>query len=432
MIGASILHYKVIAELGRGGMGIVYKAEDTKLKRDVAIKFLPHRIAINDEERERFRIEAQAAAALNHPNISTIYAIEETEDDMFIVMEYIEGKELREMVVEAHNYAPLPFEKIITYATQIAEGLRAAHEKGVIHRDIKPSNIMITTKDQVKIMDFGLAKLPGGTRITKVGTALGTVAYMSPEQVTGQEVDQRSDIWSLGVVLYEMLTGKLPFPSEYEQVLIYSILHDEPNLEFSTPFEFMQIIKKALSKNPGERYSGIAELLDELNKCKDFIRPDSIPAKSSASIVVLPFINLSSEKENEYFSDGMTEELINGLAKIKHLHVVSRTSGNRLHRRGDQEWFFAQRMAGERPGHGPAEGTAEIPESYGKIKVRWIYKFVEAPEWCIPFLTGRSEIKESAGVRKTVEFPNVCCGDLEMRDRVRWGYLCKLCHLAPG
>ncbi len=224
MIGKTISHYKILEKLGEGGMGVVYKAEDTKLKREVAIKFLPRHIAATIEERERFKIEAQAAAALNHPNIATIYNIEEVDDEMYIVMEYIEGRELREIV---QSEKP-SLQSAIDYATQIAEGLNAAHKKGVVHRDIKSSNVMITDEGQVKIMDFGLAKVAGGQHLTKSGMTVGTVAYMSPEQVQGIAVDHRTDIWALGVVLFEMLTGELPFKGDYEQAVIYSILNEEP------------------------------------------------------------------------------------------------------------------------------------------------------------------------------------------------------------
>ena len=197
MTGKTILHYKIIEKLGEGGMGVVYLAEDTKLKRRVAIKFLPHNIAANSEVKNRFEIEAQAAAALNHPNIATIHAIEESDDQIFLVMEYIEGEELKSSV-GVHRDAPLQLDDIIKYAIQIAEGLRAAHEKGIVHRDIKSSNIMITDDGQVKIMDFGLAKIGVGVQLTKEQSTIGTAAYMSPEQTRGEEVDYRTDIWSFG------------------------------------------------------------------------------------------------------------------------------------------------------------------------------------------------------------------------------------------
>jgi serine/threonine protein kinase len=237
MIGKTILHYKILAKLGEGGMGVVYKAEDTKLKRIVAIKFLPRQISASDDERERFKIEAQAAAALNHPNIATIHAIEELDGEMFIVMEFIDGEELKKKV----GSDQLSVTSVIDIASQIASGLQAAHAKGVTHRDIKSSNIMVTESSQVKIMDFGLAKIAGGAQLTKDHSTLGTAAYMSPEQARGEVVDHRTDIWAFGVVLYEMISGRLPFRGEYEQAVIYSILNEEMrqalNEEFLKPQE---------------------------------------------------------------------------------------------------------------------------------------------------------------------------------------------------
>ena len=222
MIGKAISHYKILEKLGEGGMGVVYKAQDTKLERTVAIKFLPKHVATSVDGLERFKIEAKAAAALNHSNIATIYAIEESDDEVFIVMEYIDGKELKEIVGQ-----DLPIDTILDYATHIAKGLQTAHKKGIVHRDIKSSNIMITEDGMAKIMDFGLAKIRGGVEITQKESTLGTAAYMSPEQSKGDKVDHRSDIWSFGVVLYEMITGKLPFKGDYEQAVIYSILNEE-------------------------------------------------------------------------------------------------------------------------------------------------------------------------------------------------------------
>jgi len=216
MVGKKILHYNILKKPGAGGMGIVYLTEDTKLKREVAIKFLPRSIATNTEDRERFKIEAQAAAALNHPNISHIYAIEETDDEIFIVMEYIDGEELKEKI----SKGTVTIDQTIKIATQMAEGLQEAHSKGIVHRDIKSSNIMITDKGQIKIMDFGLAKIRGGLQLTKEHSTLGTAPYMSPEQARGDEVDHRSDIWSFGIVIYEMVSGQLPFKGDYEQAVI--------------------------------------------------------------------------------------------------------------------------------------------------------------------------------------------------------------------
>ncbi len=290
MIGKTILHYKIIEKLGEGGMGIVYLAEDTKLERQVAIKFLPRHIAGNSDERKRFEIEAKAAAALNHPNIATIYSIEEAENpssegkELFLVMEYIDGKELKE-IVRAYSDTPQQMGDILNIATQIAEGLQAAHKKGIIHRDIKSSNIMVTEDGKVKIMDFGLAKFRGSVQVTQVGTTLGTAAYMSPEQARGEDVDQRSDIWSFGVVLYEMLTGKLPFSGDYEQAVFYAILHEDfiPISELSgsdTPNKFETISRKCLEKEVQNRYQNFEAIIEDLNSNND----DNISVKQTRSI----------------------------------------------------------------------------------------------------------------------------------------------------
>ncbi|MCG8607629.1 serine/threonine protein kinase, partial [bacterium] len=286
MIGKKILHYKILEKLGEGGMGVVYKAEDTKLKRDVAIKFLPRQIATSDEERKRFKIEAQAAAALNHPNIATIHAIEEADDEMFIVMEYIEGRELKD-IVGAQNFVPLPVKTVLDYATQIVSGLQAAHEKDVTHRDIKSANIMVTEDGQVKIMDFGLAKVRGGAQVTKVGTTLGTAAYMSPEQARGEDADNHTDIWSFGVVLYEMLTGQLPFRGDYEQAVIYSILNEDPEpIAAGIPVELETIVNKCLAKEPEERYQHMGEKilvsLTALQETLKSVKSESSPRKEKS------------------------------------------------------------------------------------------------------------------------------------------------------
>ena len=205
-------------------MGIVYKAEDTKLKRTVALKFLPPELMRDSEAKERFLHEAQAAAALEHQHICNIYEIDETEDQIFIVMSCFEGQTLKEKI----ESGPLKIDEALKIVIQAAEGLQAAHEKDIVHRDIKSANIMVTEKGQVKIMDFGLAKLKGQTKLTKAGTTLGTADYMSPEQAQGVDVDHRTDIWSLGVVLYEMIAGQLPFKGEYEPAVLYSIINEQP------------------------------------------------------------------------------------------------------------------------------------------------------------------------------------------------------------
>lgn len=260
MVGTTISHYKILEKLGEGGMGVVYKAEDTRLKRTVALKFLPTQALGTDEEKARFVREAQAAAALSHPNITTVYEIDDADGETFIVMEYVEGSTLKEKIEKG----PLRIKEAIKIAIQIAEGLQAAHEKGIVHRDIKSTNVMLTGKGQAKIMDFGLAKMAAMSRVTKEGTTLGTIAYMSPEQARGESVDYRSDIFSLGVILYEMISGQLPFKGEYEQAIVYSILNTDPEpltaLRTGVPIALDGIIAKLLAKDPEERYQHVDEL----------------------------------------------------------------------------------------------------------------------------------------------------------------------------
>ena len=323
MIGETILHYKIIEKLGEGGTGVVYKAEDTKLNREVAIKFLPHQILSNTEERRRFEIEAQAAAALNHPNIATIYAIEETDKEIFIVMEYIDGIELKEKI----NKGIPDLDDCIELILQAAEGLKAAHQKGIVHRDIKSSNIMLNSAFQIKIMDFGLAKIGGTSHITKVGTTLGTTAYMSPEQAKGEHVDKRTDIWSLGVIIYEMLTRRLPFKGEFEQAVIYSILNEDPesitSIKSGIPIKLEQLVRKALIKDPGHRYQNADELIEDLKEIKNKKESKNDIEKT---VAVLPFENISPDKETDYFADGLAEELIINLSKIKEVKVIARAN----------------------------------------------------------------------------------------------------------
>jgi serine/threonine-protein kinase len=266
MIGSIFLdRYRICEELGRGGMGVVYKAEDTKLKRDIALKFLPQDLTRDPLSKERFVHEAQAASALDHPGICTVHEIDETDDgQMFISMACYDGETLKDRVERGQ----LEVGEAIDIAIQVALGLEEAHEKGIVHRDIKPSNIIVTTKGQAKIMDFGLAKLAGQTRITKAGTTMGTIAYMSPEQARGEDIDHRTDIWSLGVVLYELLTGEQPFKGEYDQAVIYSILNEDsrPLTEVNqkVPPEIDAIAGKCLRKVPDERYQSSSELASDL------------------------------------------------------------------------------------------------------------------------------------------------------------------------
>ena len=267
MIGKTISHYKILEKLGEGGMGVVYKAEDTRLKRTVALKFLPPELTLNEEAKKRFIQEAQAASALEHPNICSIHDIGETEDGrMFMAMPRYEGQTLKERLDKgANGRSPLYINECLDIAIQIAQGLAKAHEKGIVHRDIKPANVFITKDGIVKILDFGLAKLGRQTKLTKTGTTVGTVAYMSPEQARGGDVNHRTDIWSLGVVLYEMLAGQLPFRGEYEQAVIYSILNEEPRPismpERPVSNQIAAVINMALAKTAENRFPSMPEML---------------------------------------------------------------------------------------------------------------------------------------------------------------------------
>jgi Tol biopolymer transport system component/predicted Ser/Thr protein kinase len=270
LIGKTISHYKILEKLGEGGMGVVYKAQDTKLDRFVAIKVLPRQALSTEEDKTRFAREARAAASLSHPNIAIVHEFDEVDDPAtasklsFIAMEFVDGETLKKKVQER----PLPVPEAVKIATAIAEGLAKAHERGIIHRDIKSDNIMISGDGVVKIMDFGLAEIAGRSRVTKEGTTIGTAAYMSPEQALGEKLDQRTDIWSLGVVLYEMITGQLPFKGTYEQSMMYSILNEDPepltSLRTGVPIALDSIIAKALAKDREMRYQHVDELPADL------------------------------------------------------------------------------------------------------------------------------------------------------------------------
>jgi serine/threonine-protein kinase len=364
MIGTTISHYKIVEKLGGGGMGVVYKAEDTKLRRIVALKFLSPDLARDEQAKTRFVHEAQAASALRHPNICTIHDIDETADNrLFIVMDFYEGKTLKEMI----ESGPLPIDKAIDIAIQVAQGLAKAHESGVVHRDIKPANILIGQDGIARIVDFGLAKLSGQTMLTKAGSTLGTEAYMSPEQARGESVDHRTDIWSLGVTMYEMVTGQPPFKSEYHDGLVYSLLNEQPSpmtgLRTGVPMELERITGKCVEKKAADRYQHADELLVDLRSLKRRVETGGAAQAAAVakplmrkkyavyaglfilvaailltvkvllptrevldSIAVLPLENLSGDPAQEYFSDGMTDALITELQKIKSLRVISRTS----------------------------------------------------------------------------------------------------------
>ncbi len=361
MIGKTISHYKILEKLGEGGMGVVYKAQDTKLDRIVALKFCSRQLLANEETRTRFELEAKAASALDHPNIATIYEIDEVGGECFISMACIEGKSLKELIQEK----TFSTDDILRIAIQIAEGLNAAHKKDIVHRDIKSDNIKLTQDGLVKIMDFGLAKLRGVSRLTKTGTTLGTMHYMSPEQVQGLEVDQRSDIFSFGVVLYEMITGQLPFRGEYEAAVIYSIINETPeslsNYRPDIPEGLQRIVDKALEKDRSLRYQSMSETLadfeklvkgEEVKEVKKaapnwrkwtylaigvlviamayvFLKYFSVSRISTRTpviptVAVLYLENLG-DRVDDYFAAGMTEAIITDLSKLGGLRVLSRS-----------------------------------------------------------------------------------------------------------
>ena len=297
MVGQTISHYKLVSQLGKGGMGVVYKAEDTQLRRTVALKFLPRETLDEEEVKARLLREAQAAASLDHPNICQVFGIHEEDGETFIAMAYIDGPSLAEKIKER----PLPLDEALTIAVQIAEGVHEAHEQGVVHRDIKPQNILLNSKGQVKILDFGLASLTGRSKLTKTGTMLGTPAYMAPEQLEGKEVDRRADIWALGCVLYEMLTQKTPFDAEYEQAIGYGILNEDPEpasaQRADVSPEVDRLLSKTLAKEPAERYQHADDLLAELRVLRNSsTAPKRAPRSSPPGTVTLPSWQLRLER----------------------------------------------------------------------------------------------------------------------------------------
>jgi eukaryotic-like serine/threonine-protein kinase len=321
-------------------MGIVYKAHDTKLDLFVALKFLPPQLSASEQDKARFIQEAKAAAALNHPNICTIYSVEEYEGRQFISMEYIDGETLRQKSEIRDQRSGLPATEnrqlttIIDYSLQIAEALAEAHEKGIVHRDIKPENIMVDSKNRIKVMDFGLAKIKGSLNLTKTGSTIGTILYMSPEQIRGEYLDQKTDIWSLGIILYEMLSGTQPFNAEYEHAVSYKILNENPIVDSDLVSRVGDngkgIILKFLEKNPEHRFQSMRAVVSALHELKETLeKPQKITTASDTRtqrIAVLPIVNMSPDEKDEYFSDGMTEEIISMLSRIGGLRVIARTT----------------------------------------------------------------------------------------------------------
>jgi serine/threonine protein kinase/tetratricopeptide (TPR) repeat protein len=363
MVGTQVLHYRIIEKLGEGGMGEVYLAHDAKLERNVALKFLPESVRSDAEARERLIREAKAASKLHHTNIVSIFAIESDDDLEFIVMEYVAGRSLTDLI----RAGEVDAEKTVDIARQIGSALSAAHEAGIVHRDMKPDNILVTEKGEVKILDFGLAKLKGTSRLTEIGSTMGTMAYMSPEQTSGQDVDHRSDIFSFGVILYEMITGRRPFQGEHSAALTYAIVNETPEplarYKSDVSGELQRIIDKALRKDRTTRYQSVPDMLADLGIASTARQPAypapgrTISGRWLAALIVvflivasavvftlkgrgpnivetppgrimlavLPFENVGSP-DDEYFADGMTEEITTHLAKLSGLGVISRTS----------------------------------------------------------------------------------------------------------
>jgi serine/threonine protein kinase/tetratricopeptide (TPR) repeat protein len=373
MVGQTISHYRIIEKMGGGGMGVVYKAEDTRLRRIVALKFLPPELTRDPEAKQRFVHEAQAASSLQHNNICVIHDIDETPVDdtpqggqMFIVMEYYDGETLKKKIAEG----PLSIDRAVDIAVDIAGGLAKAHEHGIVHRDIKPANIMVTADGQAKILDFGLAKLSGRTVLTRAGSTLGTLAYMSPEQTRGEDLDGRSDVFSLGTVLYEMVVGRPAFKGDYDNVIAYEIANIEPDpvtsLRSGVPIDLERIIAKALAKSPADRYQHIDELLVDLRRLRQNSGPSSlvrrvsqpVPARrphikkiliSVASlltlvlglvliksfffqdvliseakpIAVIPFVNQTGDRSYDYLREAIPNLLITSLEQSKYLQVMT-------------------------------------------------------------------------------------------------------------
>ena len=325
MIGRTVSHYRIESQIGAGGMGVVYRATDLRLGRTVALNFLPPELTRATDAKERFIREAKSASSLDHPNICTIYDFEEADDHLFLAMACYEGETLKTRLTRG----PLPQAGAIDIANQIARGLAKAHQRGIVHRDIKPANIMVTAERQIKILDFGLAKLAGDQTLTRAGMVVGSPPYMSPEQVRGDEIDQRTDIWSLGVVLYEMLAGKLPYRGDSSASTFHAILNRDFEPISGRP-EINAVLRRALAKSRDERHPTAEEFLRELNAISIATESGATELKRTApgspAIAVLPFADMSPSRDQEYFCEGVAEEILNALTQITGLRVASRTS----------------------------------------------------------------------------------------------------------
>ena len=324
--GSIVGHYKIIRHLGAGGMGEVYLAEDTGLKRQVALKFLSPHLCTGEDNRKRFAREARAAAKLDHPHIVTVHEVAEHQGRPFFAMAYVEGQLLKDIV----SPDGIRIDQVFEFGIQIGQGLEAAHDAGVTHRDIKPSNILIDSHSRARIVDFGLAIVRGAEDLTQTGSTLGTIGYMSPEQVRGEEIDHRSDIFSLGVVLYELITGQPPFRSNSQAATLHAITHNEPvdldSLRSDIPAGLQEVIGKSLEKNKAQRYQSVTELVSDLQRLRSGSKPIAAPKETAPSIAVLPFANLSADPDQEYFCDGIAEDIISDLTHLSGLRVVARTS----------------------------------------------------------------------------------------------------------
>lgn len=364
MIGQTISHYQILEKLGEGGMGVVYKARDMNLDRAVALKFLPADFIAPGEQIRRFEQEAKAIAALNHPNIATIYDVGETQGRQYLVLEYLPGGTLKTKLQQLKSEdKEFSIAEVLRFAIQMTEALAHAHRNGIIHRDVKTDNLMLSGEGVVKLTDFGLAKLRGSVKLTRTGTTVGTASYMSPEQVRGEELDHRSDIFSLGVVLYELTTSRLPFRGEFETAITYSILNENPppatSLRRDVPAALEVIINRCLEKDTAKRYQSADEIVSDLKRIQQeasgtviktprikktwwwraaavlglvaaglyFLLPSSkLPSENAKTIAVLPFTNLSGNTEDEYFTDGIMDDILTQLSKIGELTVISRTT----------------------------------------------------------------------------------------------------------